>query len=73
MLYFNRFEQRPLLVHKYGSILKMIISLAVRSSPIIFSNMGSTLSKKLNDRGRKQRSAAERLVDSRKQGETQFF
>ena len=30
--------------------------------------MGSTLSKKLNDRGRKQRSAAERLVDSRKQG-----
>ena len=51
----------------------MIISLAVTSSPIIFSNMGSTLSKKLNDRGRKQRSAAERLVDSRKQGETQFF
>ena len=51
----------------------MLISLAVRSSPIIFSNMGSTLSKKLNDRGRKQRSAAERLVDSRKQGENQFF
>ena len=51
----------------------MLISLAVRSSPIIFSNMGSTLSKKLNDRGRKQRSAAERLVDSRKQGETQLL
>lgn len=51
----------------------MIISLAVGSSPIIFSNMGSTLSKKLNDRGRKQRSAAERLVDSRKQGWTQSF
>ena len=59
--------------HKQEPILKMIISLAVGSSPIIFSNMGSTLSKKLNDRGRKQRSAAERLVDSRKQGWTQSY